>query len=119
MHALIAGTLHRSPEQRTAKSGRLYVVARLRAKMGAETAWASVTAFGDAQQAALLRLKEGDAVSVQGELKVGTYVDKHGAAQPSIELIANEVLALRQPKKPRTDAAPSPSPESFEDAIPF
>jgi single-stranded DNA-binding protein len=78
MHALITGTMHRAPELRTAKSGKPYVHAGLRTADG----WVNVTAFAATVQAELLRLGEGESVTLQGELKVGSYVDKAGETKP-------------------------------------
>jgi single-stranded DNA-binding protein len=45
-------------------------------------------------QAELLRLQDGDAISVQGALKVELY-DKDGERRLSLSIVADNVLALR------------------------
>ena len=99
-YALVTGTLFRPPEQRTSKNGKLFVTATLVAKDGEATQWWRVTAFSETAQAEILRLSEGDALSVQGPLKVEEY-EKDGQKRVSLGVIAGHVLALSQPPKPR------------------
>jgi single-stranded DNA-binding protein len=67
-----------------------------------------------------LRLAAGDAVSVQGSAKLGTFQARDGTWRASLEVVAAQVLALRQLKKPRPakEAAPPLAP-AFDDALPF
>jgi single-stranded DNA-binding protein len=72
-HVLVTGTLFRQPEQRTSKAGKPFVTATLKAKDGDEKQWWKLVAFSESAQAELMRLQGGDAVSMQGSLKVGLY----------------------------------------------
>jgi single-stranded DNA-binding protein len=99
-YALVTGTLFRAPEQRTSKNGKPFVTATLVAKEGEVTQWWRVTAFSDNAQAEILRLSEGEALSVQGPMKVEEY-EKDGQKRVSLGVIAGHVLALAQPPKPR------------------
>jgi single-stranded DNA-binding protein len=63
---LVAGTLIRPPEQRTAKNGKPFVSATIRVKDADESQWWKVLAFSENAQAELMRLTSGDAISVQG-----------------------------------------------------
>jgi single-stranded DNA-binding protein len=94
--ALVTGTLYRSPEQRTGKTGRPFVTATIKAKDGESFQWWRVTAFSESAQAELLRLDEGDHVSVQGNFKAELY-----ETRLSLSIIADQVLAVRQPPKER------------------
>jgi single-stranded DNA-binding protein len=126
-HALITGTLFRAPEQRTAKSGRQFVAATLKAKDGEATKWWKVLAFSETARAELMRLADGDAMCVQGQLRVETYQAESGETKMSLSIIANAVLALREPAKkekpPQEAKALKPAPRDvqpvFDDAIPF
>jgi single-stranded DNA-binding protein len=89
-HALITGTLFRPPE-----SGKQFVTATLKAKNGDESQWWKVLAFSESIQAELLRLQDGDAISVQGAFKVELY-EKDGEKRFSLSIIADNVLALLQ-----------------------
>ena len=102
--ALVTGTLFRAPEQRTSKNGRAFVVATIRAKDGETSQWWKAIAFSESAGAELLRLSDGDALSVQGALKAETYT-KDGETKLSLTCIADAVLALRQPAKPRQPKA--------------
>ena len=55
-------------------------------------------AFSDTAQAELLRLDDGDAVSVQGALRAEAY-SKDGEARVGLTVIADAVLPLRRAKK--------------------
>jgi single-stranded DNA-binding protein len=123
--ALISGSLYRAPELRTAKTGRQFVTATLRAKEGESSQFVRITAFSESVQAELLRLQDGDALSVQGRLTVETFITTTGAHKVSLSLVAENVLTLRQPPKkrePKTKPASSSAQErerAFDDSIPF
>ncbi len=68
-----------------------------------------MTAFSDPAQAELMRLGEGDGVSVQGALKVETY-ERDGETKLSLSLVADHVLPLRQPPKPREPGSDRATP---------
>ena len=57
-------------------------------------------AFSESIQAELMRLADGDAISVQGALKAELY-DKDGEKRLSLSIIADNVLALLQLSKAR------------------
>jgi hypothetical protein len=59
-----------------------------------------VLAFSESIQAELMRLADGDAISVQGALKAELY-DKDGEKRFSLSIIADYVLALLQLSKTR------------------
>ena len=64
--ALVAGTLFRSPEHKMSKSGKDYISAKMKVRDGDYVAWIRVTVFSESAQAELMRLGDGDALSVQG-----------------------------------------------------
>jgi single-stranded DNA-binding protein len=97
---LVSGSLFRAPEKRTSKNEKPFVTATLVARVGETTQWWRIIAFSENAQAELLRLSEGDALSVQGALKVEEY-EKEGQKRVSLGVIASHVLALRQPRKAR------------------
>jgi Single-strand binding protein family len=92
--ALITGTIFREVTQRTAKTGRPFVTATLGVKDGEASAFVKVTAFSDTAQSELLRLSEGDALSVQGALKIETYLATSGATKVSLSIVAEQILTL-------------------------
>jgi single-stranded DNA-binding protein len=104
--ALIKGTLWRAPEQRTSKAGKQLVSATVRAKDGDGSQFVRIVGFSGTAQAELLRLQDGDAVAVQGPLKAETYTANDGSTKVSLNLIADHVLALRQPPKERKSKPP-------------
>lgn len=104
--ALVTGKLATAPQQRTTKTGKPFATARLRVPTTdpAVTIFCSVAAFDAEAVAALLALGEGDAVSVAGALKVGTWTDKEGNARPSLDLVADRVLSVYAIRKQRAAA---------------
>jgi single-stranded DNA-binding protein len=107
--ALIAGRLYGTPQSRTSKNGNAFATAKVRTPMAnGESCFVNVVAFSDSARTALLALAEGDSVAIAGELKVGTYTDKDGAARPSLDLTAHAVLTeyhVQRKRKAIEDAA--------------
>ena len=125
MLVLVTGTLHRDPEVRTSKTGKQFVTALVRTGKAERTVWANVVAFSTTVQDELLRLGEGDTISLQGEATLTIYTAKDGTPRPSVEIVATQVLALRPDKKPRAvapaerrEAAPAGT-AGPDDSIPF
>jgi single-stranded DNA-binding protein len=111
-----AGTAH-------LESGQPFVTATLKAKDGEIAQWWKVLAFSESVQAELMRLTDGDALSVQGGLKAETY-EKDGATKLSLSVVADHVLALRQPPKARRErerqvAGATQQKAPFDDTVPF
>jgi single-stranded DNA-binding protein len=113
--ALITGVLFRAPEQRTSKAGKPFVTATLRVKDGEASQWWRVTAFSESAQAELMRLEEGDALSVQGSFRAELYQPEGGEARVSLSIVADRVLALAQPPRERKAKAPAQDERSRQD----
>jgi single-stranded DNA-binding protein len=103
--ALVSGSLFRAPEQRTSKAGKPFATATIRAADGEASQWWRVTVFSETAQAELMRLADGDAVSVQGSFKAELYRPDGGEARVSLSIVAD----LRQPPKERKQTAPDRS----------
>jgi single-stranded DNA-binding protein len=97
--------MFRSPEQRTAKSGKPYVMATIKAKEGEAVQWWRITAFAESVQSELMRLTEGDALSVQGAMKCELYSKDGGEPKLSLSIIADCVIPLRQRERPAREVA--------------
>jgi len=114
---LISGSIFRPPEQRTSQSGKRYVSATIKTS-GADNEssdfW-SVLAFGDSAQAELMRLADGEKVSVQGKPKFEIF-EKDGKARISRTVFADNVLALRAPPREKKPKAPAPERQPLERA---
>lgn len=107
IEALILGKLHAKPEQRTAKTGRPFATAKVRAALAeGESVFVNVIAFDAAACAALLALDAGDSVALGGAIKPGAWFDKEGNARPSLDMVAARVLTTYELKR-RRDAAQS------------
>lgn len=123
IEALVSGKLIGLPEQRTAKTGRAYVQARMRVAAGAdEVHFVRVTAFSESACRALLALADGDALAVAGTLKLGAWIDHDGNARPNLDLVVAQVLTAYQLKRRRevvqpgeVGAAPPPRPQRGAD----
>jgi single-stranded DNA-binding protein len=113
--ALIAGRLYGKPQARTSKAGNAFATAKVRTPMAnGESAFVNVIAFSDSTRAALLALGEGDSVAIAGELKVGTYTDKEGAARPSLDLTAFVVTTEYHVARKRKAVTVSAESERYE-----
>ena len=119
IEALILGKLHQKAEYRSSKTGRPFVIAKVRAAAGdGESVFVNVIAFADTASAALLSLDAGDSVALAGTLKPGAWTDREGNARPSLDMVAAQVLTVYALKKKREasgqaaarTAATSPAP---------
>jgi single-stranded DNA-binding protein len=111
--ALISGALYKAPEQRTSKSGSKFVTASVRVKTGEAMQFVRIVAFSETAQAELLRLQDGDSVSAQGEFKAEIYAKDGGEPKLSLSIVADQILALRQPPKDRKAKVPDLRPQDI------
>lgn len=92
--ALIAGRLMGEASRRVDKAGRTYIVARVLARNKADEEFiVNVIAFDEAPCAALLALRDGEALSLSGPLTPKVWTDKQGIVRPSLDLIALRVMS--------------------------
>jgi single-stranded DNA-binding protein len=114
-HVLVTGSLFRAPERRTSKAGRPFVVATLKVRDGDALQFWRITVFSESAMTELHRLREGDSLSVQGAFKAELYKPEGGEPKLSLSMVADHVLAVRQPPKERkAKGAAGP-----DDDIPF
>ena len=100
---LIAGRIYGKPTERTSKTGKPFVVAKVRAATGdGESMFINVLAFSDSAQAALLALGDGDSVALSGSLSQKMWTDKEGNTRPSLDLVAHQVLTTYHVTRRRT-----------------
>ena len=106
IEALILGKLHTGAEQRTSKTGRPFITAKVRASAGdGESLFVNVIAFADTASAALLALEVGDSLALAGTLKAGAWTDREGNTRPSLDMVATQVLTVYGLKKKREASA--------------
>ncbi len=105
--ALVTGALFRKPETRTSKGGKPFVTGTIRDNGGEGNAsrYFKFVAFDAAPIAELSRLSDGDAVAVQGSLAVEEFGAKDGVRKFALKIVADHVVALRQPPKKREPKA--------------
>jgi single-stranded DNA-binding protein len=95
-YCLVSGLLHREPVLRTGKeSGKVFCTALLRCETGDATLWCNVVAFDERAQAELMRLHAGEALTVQGTMKVSVF-EKNGEHRASLDIVASQVTPLRR-----------------------
>lgn len=91
--ALLSGRLAADPKEGTASNGNRYATARVLVTTGGEDRLSvSVIAFDAATVAGLLALKQGEAVTLAGELTPKAWTDKDGNAHPSADMKAHALL---------------------------
>ncbi len=94
---LVAGRLMGDASRRVDKAGRSYIVARVLARNRADEEFiVNVIAFDDAPCAALLALRDGEALTLAGALTPKVWTDKQGSARPSLDMVATHVLTAHQ-----------------------
>lgn len=103
--ALISGVLYRAAEQKVGKSGKTYTGATIRCREGDGASFWRVTAFNEAAQNELLRLRDGDHVSASGAFTPAIYQPPGADARLSLSLIADQVVALRPKPRPKPEAS--------------
>lgn len=86
------------------------MTATIRAKDGDAAQWWKIVAFSEDVQTELMRLVEGDVLSVQGSFKAELYTAQNGETKISLSIIADNVLPLKKQPKERevkpSDARP-------------
>ncbi|MCK2097570.1 single-stranded DNA-binding protein [Thauera aromatica] len=103
IRALVTGELRADPQQRTAKNGNPYALARLSVPMGDEgRVHCSLIAFEAEAVARLLQLRAGASVAAAGTLKAAIFTGNDGTARPSLDMVADEIASTTpRPKKPK------------------
>jgi single-stranded DNA-binding protein len=96
---LVSGTLSHAPQWCTNARGR-FAAAKLKGKVGNRTQFWDVVAFSETAQVELMRLAEGDALSVHGALRAKPY-KQDAETELLFGVVAEEILPLRQPGKKR------------------
>ena len=139
--AIIIGRLGNDPEMRYMPSGE--AVANLSIATseswtdkttGAKrekTEWHRVVAFRKLAEIIGQYCKKGDQIYIEGKLQTRKWSDKNGQDHYTTEIIADQMQMLggkedrgqreRQSEKPGRfpDPPPNPSPQTFDDDIPF
>lgn len=111
-HILLTGVLHRAPESRTSRNGNSYVMATIRTKDGEVVQFWRMFVFSESAQAEAMRLREGDALSLQGVPKFELYRPENGETRLSLSVTADVVTALRAAPKERKPKAAAPPPDN-------
>lgn len=132
--AMISGRLiEPAAEKFGSKNGTRFVSAKIMADMrGSQYGqWVNVVAFGDAACAALLACAPDEAVSVAGEMQIGTYTGNDGKTRASVNVVANAVLTMSMgrhvhqprtagPRAPQTGNGHAPTPaDDPDDQVPY
>ena len=100
--ALISGKLYGQPAERIDKTGKPYVVAKVRAiPTDGEPILVNVIAFDATSCTALLHLSEGDSVALAGSITPRVWVDKEGQHRPSLDMVASQILSTYHVKQRR------------------
>ena len=115
VHGVVSGSLFKTPELKTSRSGKTYATASIRTPAADNTAadfW-NLLVFSTSVQEELLRLSEGDKLAVQGSVKLEIFNGKI-----SRTVFVDHILALRAPPKERKPKAAKPAPTSQEQSTP-
>ena len=117
IEALVSGKLHGQPAEKIAKTGKPFVVAKVRAHAGDADVFVNVIAFSPGACQALLALSDGDAVSLAGSLTPKAWTDREGVARPALDLVASQVLSAYHAARKRRAVEPKgPEPSEVQPA---
>ena len=109
--ALIGGTLHAAPEQRTSQTGKTFVVAKVRTPTAAgETLFVNVICFDRDTCTALLALGAGEPVHLAGQLTPKVWTPTNGEPRPVLDLVATACLTAYAVQKRREASKPAKAP---------
>jgi Single-strand binding protein family len=93
---LVTGKLHGKPVERTGQNGRPYVIAKVLAPNGeGEAHIVNVITFIDAVGDSLLKLDDGDVLSLTGSLVPKVWTDREGVARASLDMVAQKLLNVQ------------------------
>lgn len=110
--ALIGGTLHATPEQRTSQAGKTFVTAKLRAPTaGGESLFVNVICFDRDTCAALLALGAGEPVHLAGQLTPKVWTPANGEPRPVLDMVASACLTAYAVQKRRDASKPAKAPK--------
>lgn len=110
--AIVAGKLFGSPEAKTAKTGRAFTTAKVRAATAeSESIFVNVIAFSDTAQAALQALGDGDAVSLAGTVTPKAWTDRNGNVRPALDMVAAQVMTAYTVTRKRRAMQPAEQDE--------
>jgi hypothetical protein len=102
--ALIAGRMFGHAEERTGHSGSTYVMCKVRAATDdGDSIFCNVIAFNDNVRSELLKLNDGDSVSLSGALTPKVWTDKQGNARPALDMVAHACLSVCPSTNSRSD----------------
>ena len=91
---MISGRLWKAAEARTSKTGHPFATATMREGERERATWWSIVAFGETADE-LLRLEDGDSVSVSGPFSTETYVGKDGETRVRHKITADRLASPR------------------------
>ena len=106
--AIVAGKLFGSAETKTAKTGRAFTTAKVRAATAeSESIFINVIAFSDTAQAALQALGDGDAVALAGTITPKAWTDRNGNVRPALDMVAAQVMTAYSVSRKRKAMQPT------------
>ena len=109
--ALIGGTLHAAPEQRTSASGKTFTVTKVRTPTaGGESLFVNVICFDRDTCDALLALGAGEPVHLAGQLTPKVWTPANGEPRPVLDMVASACLTAYAVQKRRDASKPGKAP---------
>jgi single-stranded DNA-binding protein len=95
--ALISGRIHGVAEQRQGQGGSVYVTCKLKAMSdNGDTIMCNVITFKDELRNLLMRLNDGDSISLSGSINPIVWTDKQGKVRPALDMVAHSGIGLTE-----------------------
>ena len=103
--AIVSGSIHKAPEERVSKAGKPFATFKLRENVNGSTRWWSAIAFDAAAITAVLAMKDGEPISISGEINAEIWTPE-ASSEPRLswKITADAILTARQQKRGRADA---------------
>jgi hypothetical protein len=100
--ALLAGRLVGPPVERFSRNGTArYAAAKLCATSWNGEVFVNVVAYAPPLVASLLRLGDGDSLAIAGEVTPKAYVNEHGKAVASLDIVVHALLTNHEGMRKR------------------
>lgn len=94
IEGMVAGKVVGDPESRRGKGDSEFVVAKVRAQNNdGEMVIVNVIVFSADLGAALMELRDGDALALAGSLSPKVWSDKQGNTRAALDMVATRMLA--------------------------
>jgi hypothetical protein len=108
---LLSGVLHKAPTRKTSKTGKPFVVAKVREGSGDGACWWTVFTFSETAMEEIERLGAGEAIAASGTFEATIWTPEGREPRVNLTITADAVLSAHKPTQRKASVdKPVPSP---------